>query len=155
NNPSGRVLVEVLKTPFFSLEGRLLGLIGISRDITERKQAEEALKQTAAELTASNLQLQELAAELKATAASERQAHEELKKAQSQMVQAERLAALGQLVAGIAHEINNPLAYVTNNLAVLQRDVQALRDLLRLFREGEATLARHQPELAARVAELA
>jgi PAS domain S-box-containing protein len=154
--PDGRqVLVEVLKTPFFSLEGRLLGLIGISRDITERKQAEEKLRQTAAELTTSNQQLQQFTAELQALAASERQAHEELKRAQSQMIQSERLAVLGQLVAGVAHEINNPLAFVSNNLAVLQRDVQSLRELLQLYQEADAHLAAHRPEVAQRVQEFA
>src|SRR5262249_20229722 len=66
-----------------------------------------------------------------------------------------RLGSLGLLAVGAAHEISGPLAGVTNNLAVLQRDVQSLRDLLRLYREGEATLARHQPEMPGRVATLA
>ena len=45
--------------------------------------------------------------------------HDALKEAQSQLVQSEKLAGLGQMVAGVAHEINNP-GFVTNNLAVLQ-----------------------------------
>jgi PAS domain S-box-containing protein len=142
-----RVLLEMLKTPFFSSDGQILGLIGISRDISERKQAEERIKQTAEELATSNLQLQQLAADLEAAAASERRAHEVLKQAQSQMVQTEKLAALGQMVAGIAHEINNPLAFVSNNITVLQRDVQALRDLMQLYRETEGILAVHGPHL--------
>jgi PAS domain S-box-containing protein len=44
---------------------------------------------------------------------------------QGQVVQAEKLASLGVLSAGLAHEINNPLAYVTSNLAVLERDFSA------------------------------
>lgn len=129
--PDGRrVLFEVLKTPFFSREGQLLGLIAISRDITERKEAEVALTHTIA---------------------SERKAHQELKKAQSQLVQSEKLAALGQLVAGVAHEINNPLAFVSNNLTVLQRDVGHLRALLRLYQEGEPWLAQVNAELLERI----
>ena len=45
---------------------------------------------------------------------------------QGRIVQAEKLASLGVLSAGLAHEINNPLAYVTNNLAVLERDFRGL-----------------------------
>jgi PAS domain S-box-containing protein len=124
-------------------------------DITERKKAEEALKRTAAELTLYNQQLHKLAADLRETAASEFQAHQKLKKAQSQLVQSEKLAALGQLVAGVAHEINNPLSFVSNNVAVLQRDVRALRDLLALYQEAEGLLKQLQPELAARIDDLA
>ena len=59
-------------------------------------------------------------------ARSEREAHEALKQTQSHLVQTEKLAGLGQMVAGVAHEINNPLAFVSNNVAVLQRDVAAV-----------------------------
>jgi PAS domain S-box-containing protein len=110
--------------------GRAVRLDGIMTDITERKQADDLLRQTVA---------------------SERQAHQQLKQAQSQLVQSEKLAALGQLVAGIAHEINNPLAFVTNNTVVLQRDLGALRELLALYRESEPLLAAHAGPLLERI----
>jgi two-component system, NtrC family, sensor kinase len=54
---------------------------------------------------------------------------------QAQLIQAEKLASLGQLAAGIAHEINNPVSYVTSNLNTLAQDVSWLVPLLRLQRE--------------------
>jgi signal transduction histidine kinase len=48
-----------------------------------------------------------------------------LRETQAALYQSEKLASLGQLAAGVAHEINNPLAYVLNNLAVLRREVHA------------------------------
>jgi two-component system NtrC family sensor kinase len=77
-----------------------------------------------------------------------------LRDAEAALVQSEKLASLGQLAAGMAHEINNPIAYVTNNLAVLQRDVAAALEVLDKYREGRDSLARAEPELAAEAARL-
>ncbi|MBN1206043.1 MAG: PAS domain-containing protein [Myxococcaceae bacterium] len=54
---------------------------------------------------------------------------------QTQLLRAEKLASLGQLAAGIAHEINNPVSYVTSNLRTLDSYVSELRPLLELQRE--------------------
>src|SRR5262249_43108455 len=70
------------------------------------------------------------------------------------IVQAEKLASLGLLSAGVAHEINNPLAYVTNNLAVLQRDVSVLAEALAVYEEAGSTLETSRPEVAERMARL-
>ncbi len=72
----------------------------------------------------------------------------------ARVVQSEKLASLGMLSAGVAHEINNPLAYVANNLAVLERDVRFLIDVLDLYRRGHATFEAACPELALEVARL-
>ena len=115
--PRGETLhVQVMKTPLYAADGALLGTQAIFWDVTARIRADE--------------QLREKNAELEGLARSEHQAHEALKQAQSLLVQNEKLASLGQLVAGVAHEINNPLAFVSNNVAVLERD---LRDILRLL----------------------
>jgi two-component system NtrC family sensor kinase len=103
-----------------------------------------------------------LAAELEQRVYSEQQArlllqkaHEELKIGQCQLVQTEKLAALGQLVAGIAHEINNPLAFVINNITVLRRDVGEIGDLLRMYQGADGTLSEHRPELLQRIRDFA
>ncbi|WP_419802433.1 7TM diverse intracellular signaling domain-containing protein [Mucilaginibacter sp.] len=54
----------------------------------------------------------------------------DLKEAQTQLVEAEKMASLGQLTAGIAHEINNPINFVTSNVAPLRRDVDILVDAI-------------------------
>ncbi len=123
----------------------------------ERDRAEAALRQAndelerrvaerTAELVRACRQAQELTADLDRTVASERQAHRELKEAQSRLVQSEKLAALGQMVAGVAHEVNNPLAFVINNTEVLRRELAALREALRLYREAEGRVAAAEPD---------
>jgi signal transduction histidine kinase len=77
-----------------------------------------------------------------------------LREAQAALVQTEKLASLGQLAAGLAHEINNPISYVTNNLAVLRRDVPAAMAVLDRYRSGREALARVAPEVAAEAARL-
>jgi signal transduction histidine kinase len=73
----------------------------------------------------------------------------ERKRAEAALIQSEKLASLGQLAAGMAHEINNPLAYVTNNLAVLRRDMRATMGVLDTYRTGRDSLAGVAPDLAA------
>jgi signal transduction histidine kinase len=53
---------------------------------------------------------------------------EDLKQAQSQLVESEKMASLGQLTAGIAHEINNPINFVTANIKPLKRDIDMMFD---------------------------
>ncbi|MEZ6131900.1 MAG: response regulator [Planctomycetaceae bacterium] len=69
-----------------------------------------------------------------------------LKQAQAALVQSEKLAGLGQLAAGMAHEINNPISYVFNNLSVLQRDTQAVMKLLERLEPCLPLLRQADPE---------
>jgi two-component system NtrC family sensor kinase len=57
----------------------------------------------------------------------------ELQETQMQLVESEKMASLGQLTAGIAHEINNPINFVTGNIGPLKRDVTALLDTISLL----------------------
>lgn len=62
------------------------------------------------------------------------------------LVQTEKLASIGLLSAGVAHEINNPLAYVANNLAVLERDLPGLMELLDSYEQTHGMLETADPE---------
>ena len=64
-----------------------------------------------------------------------------LREAQAALVQNEKLASLGRLAAGMAHEINNPISYVSNNLTVLRRDTTDALGVLDAYRQGAAVEA--------------
>ena len=70
------------------------------------------------------------------------------------MIQSEKLASLGMLSAGVAHEINNPLAYVANNLAVLERDLRFLLQLLAIYELSGDSLATACPDLSRQIGRL-
>jgi PAS domain S-box-containing protein len=129
--PKGEKLyVQVMKTPLVGTEGQPIGIQGIFWDVTARMKAEEKLKEQ-------NVTLHDLATSERKAHEALKAIHEELKSAQSIMVQTEKLASLGQLVAGVAHEINNPLAFVSNNVAVLERDLRDMITLIGLYRRTE------------------
>ncbi|MFB9844512.1 sensor histidine kinase [Mucilaginibacter ginsenosidivorans] len=58
---------------------------------------------------------------------------ENLKAAQTQLVESEKMASLGQLTAGIAHEINNPINFVTSNISPLKRDIEMVLEALNVI----------------------
>lgn len=64
-----------------------------------------------------------------------RQALQELHHAQTQLVQNEKMSSLGQMLAGVAHEINNPVSFVYGNLTYVNRYVQDLFTLLALYQK--------------------
>ncbi len=97
------------------------GAVVTFRDITKRKQAEEALRQ-------SETQLREQATKLE-------QALRELKQTQAHLIQTEKMSSLGQMVAGMAHEINNPVNFIYANLQYTDEYIQDLLKLVQIYQE--------------------
>jgi hemerythrin-like metal-binding protein/PAS domain S-box-containing protein len=115
-------------------DGGFAGFTGSGVDITRRKQAEAVLRhardqleirvaERTAELSGANRQLLEEKAEQQTLI-------KKLEEAHNQLLQSEKMASIGQLAAGVAHEINNPIGYVNSNLGTLGKYVQ---DLLRML----------------------
>lgn len=67
--------------------------------------------------------------------------NESLRNAQHQLLQSERLASIGQLAAGVAHEINNPIGYVFSNFGTLEAYLQRLFEMLEAYEQAEPALA--------------
>ncbi|HEX5751111.1 MAG TPA: ATP-binding protein [Archangium sp.] len=125
--------------------------VSIIRNITERKLSEARLLQQEEELRRHRDSLEELVRNrseklLKATI--------ELEEQQAQLIQAEKMASLGQMAAGVAHEINNPVSYVMSNLGTLDQYVSSLSPLLQLQRELLTHPDAASAELLERMAEL-
>jgi signal transduction histidine kinase len=69
-----------------------------------------------------------------------------LEEAHNQLLQSEKMASIGQLAAGVAHEINNPIGYVNSNLGSLQKYVEALLRLIAAYEKYEADLSQEHAE---------
>ena len=100
--------------PVNSAEREYFGRVWYFRDITERKQAEAKLRQQTQELE---------------------NALQKLQNAQVQLIQSEKMSSLGQMVAGIAHEINNPVNFVDGNLTYAKEYSQTLLKLIEIYQQ--------------------
>ena len=144
--PEGHVtLVRLLTVPVIE-EGKVRVILGVGNKrsdyddidvstaqivgndlwrIARRVRAEAELKQRVAELSELNLMLD---------------------KTNNMLVQSEKLAAIGQLAAGVAHEINNPVGYVSSNLNTLSDYVESLLAIDKSYGDLEARFAQIDPE---------
>lgn len=138
----GRVF-EVKSLPQY-LGEQIIGRVFGFQDITQRTLDEAALRESrdlleqrvlerTADLNTANAALVEEQEQLSALI-------KRLEEAQNQLLQSERMATIGQLAAGVAHEINNPVGFVNSNLGSLRRYVTDMLRLLAAYEEVEDSL---------------
>ncbi|HEX4230097.1 MAG TPA: ATP-binding protein [Bryobacteraceae bacterium] len=115
--PDGHITwVSTSKMPMYNTDGQITGIIGISRNITGMKKAERALIERSKQLNNLNISL--------------KNEMDERRNLEIQLIQAQKLESLGQLAAGLAHEINTPIQYLGDNCKFLSESFNALKRIL-------------------------
>ncbi|MBN9422807.1 MAG: PAS domain-containing protein [Candidatus Accumulibacter sp.] len=142
--------------PLKDADGRIIGAIETLQDVTERRNAEQELRNAQASLEElvekRTQQLAEANRTLEDDIKRREQAEQELLRrygeltqlnaklteTKQQLMQSEKLASIGQLAAGVAHEINNPIGYVHSNIGALENYLKDVFEMLDAYEAAEA-----------------
>lgn len=127
--------------PVISSEGEHFGRVWYFRDITQQKRAELTLKEMN----------EALEAQVKERTQALEQGMSDLQNLQSQLVQSEKMVALGNLVSGVAHEVNNPVGFIAGNVKPALEYIQDLFTLIDLYETHQP--AEH-PEIASQIEDM-
>ena len=131
-DPTTGILLDALERLYGLLSSQNQALVDANQHLEQR------ISERTQELKSANLKLEAEQRELT-------QLLSKVDEAQQQLLQSEKMAAIGQLAAGVAHEINNPVGFVNSNLGTLKTYTQQLLQLIDAYEEGDAVdIARHR-----------
>jgi two-component system NtrC family sensor kinase len=136
---SANVLMEALNEMYGKLGDRTLEVMQKNQELEAEREAlrilneqlEQRVKQRTADLEQANRKLLSNNDELK-------QLNEKLESAHVQLLQSEKMASIGQLAAGVAHEINNPVGFVNSNLGTLGKYITSMFNVIAAYETAEA-----------------
>ena len=137
----GDVLMESLNTLYSKIGEQTVEVMQANQALAREHEAlrelneqlEQRVRQRTVALEGANRQLKQNNLELK-------QLNQKLESAQGQLLQSEKMASVGQLAAGVAHEINNPIGFVNSNLSTLEKYIVSLGSVLASYEQAEARL---------------
>jgi PAS domain S-box-containing protein len=120
--------------------GKIVCYEGMVEDITARKMAEQSLRKALIKISTQRKELET--------------AWRELQESHQRIVHQEKMASIGHLAAGVAHEINNPTGFIISNLSSLQRYMDNIRDFTRIQSEAINALSAHSGDNGSKAAVL-